>query len=231
PNIKFGKNAEMLKMQMLKMQWDLLQMQLKQFVAPFLKLRSLSIFKNAFMSKNICGFLLDQGARFGCVISLFNFSNSKASKMLAMMIAVLALPILLSSCAPHSGSIVPNFSNKGSSDISEEAQTSLYKGLPIPADTVVNVERTLILGSGNKWNGVVVMRSKQSVEDVAYFYQQQLSGSGWKELAIVQGSTSTLTFQLRERVIIVRLVRKGRSTDIEITFVPVSKPEDSNFSE
>ncbi len=143
----------------------------------------------------------------------------KYTKQIMLGTSLLAL-LLLSACARSPASVISEITSEDPA-ISEETQTSLYKGLPIPTDTVVNVERTIILGSGTNWNGIVVMRSGQSVEDVAYFYQQQLAGSGWEEIAIVQGSNSMLTFTREGRVVMVRLKRKGKGTEIEATFIPI----------
>jgi len=93
--------------------------------------------------------------------------------------------------------------------------------LPIPPGSVMNIERTFIVGSAGSWYGQTMIDAPGGGNTTFDFFKQGLPGYGWQELSSVRAHTSILTYTREMRVLAIQLteVLPGR-TDVMITVSP-----------
>jgi hypothetical protein len=107
----------------------------------------------------------------------------------------------------------------------EEAAPSLtqFTDIPIPSDSTMNLEGTLILGSQDSWLGRLALHTAHDASEVNEFYRNEMPKFGWTEITIVRSEISVQTWSHGERIATVR-IEKGtlRNTDVEITLSPRS---------
>ena len=107
----------------------------------------------------------------------------------------------------------------------EEATPALtqFTDIPIPSDSTMNLEGTLILGSQENWLGRLALRTAHEAGEVNEFYRNEMSKFGWTEITIVRSEISVQTWSRGERIATVR-IEKGTitNTDVEITLSPRS---------
>jgi predicted small secreted protein len=72
--------------------------------------------------------------------------------------------------------------------------------IPIPREARVDETASLILGSGDRWLGRVVIRVKTNSTETYNYYFSGMPRLGWTTLAAVQSKVSTLTFTSGDRV-------------------------------
>lgn len=93
--------------------------------------------------------------------------------------------------------------------------------VPIPPGTKINTERSVIVGSGDKWVGKMVLILDRQTTQAYSYYQEQMQAFGWEPVTAVQGKTSTLTFVRAERAATVEISPSGlRSSEVAITAGP-----------
>jgi hypothetical protein len=72
--------------------------------------------------------------------------------------------------------------------------------IPIPREARVDETASLILGSGDRWLGRVVVRVKTNSTETYNYYFNGMPRLGWSTLTAVQSKVSTLTFTSGDRV-------------------------------
>jgi len=72
--------------------------------------------------------------------------------------------------------------------------------IPIPREARVDETASLILGSGDRWLGRVVIRVKTNSTETYNYYFNGMPRLGWTTLAAVQSKVSALTFTSADRV-------------------------------
>ncbi|MFN0042899.1 MAG: hypothetical protein ACKVSF_06770 [Alphaproteobacteria bacterium] len=137
----------------------------------------------------------------------------------ATMAAAGALALALAACqgTTQISSTTPEAKQAGNAP-SGFAQ---FTDIPIPEGARMDMERTLILGSQEKWIGRLAIASGASAAAVFDLYQDQMVRFGWVEISAVRSETSVLTFSREERVATIQIQRSTLgSTLIDITVTP-----------
>jgi hypothetical protein len=102
---------------------------------------------------------------------------------------------------------------------------SLPADIPIPPDSTLNVERSLVLGDLDRWTGRIVLNVGQDATPTFALYQTQMPTFGWAPIMSVQAEISVLSFTRGERVATVQI--EGRTLGGCIATITVA-PRQSN---
>ena len=130
-----------------------------------------------------------------------------------------AVLLLLAACQSHTqvSSATPD-PKTGGTAIAGFAQ---FSDIPIPDGAKMDLERTLILGSKEKWIGRLALTTGQTPPAVFDLFQAKMGGYGWTEVAAVRSETSVLTFQGTDRVATVQIQTTTLgSTVVDVTMAP-----------
>lgn len=112
----------------------------------------------------------------------------------------------------------PTASSEGKSGI--EKSFSLLTDIPIPPESSLNVERSLILGDLDRWTGRIVLNVGQGATATFAIYQTQMPNFGWAPIMSVQAEISVLSFTRGERAATVQI--EGRTLGGSIATITVA---------
>lgn len=132
--------------------------------------------------------------------------------------ALLAL-FALGGCAMESGLSRTNDAPGGAK--TESSAFSQFPDIPMPADAVLNMDKTLAFGSDDSWIGRLVVKSSLDANAAFDFYRRELPGYQWLEITSVRGAVSTMTHARDERILSVQISRGGLGgTEVMLTVSP-----------
>ncbi|HCP01205.1 MAG TPA: hypothetical protein DIT35_06910 [Rhodospirillaceae bacterium] len=100
-----------------------------------------------------------------------------------------------------------------------EKSFSLLTDIPVPPDSTLNVDRSLILGDLDRWAGRIVLDVGQGVTQTFALYQTQMSNFGWVPVMSVQADISVLSFTRGERAATIQIEKRtlgGSTTTITV---------------
>ncbi len=112
-------------------------------------------------------------------------------------IAALFFLTLLAACSQSSG-LQPTAKP-------EDLSFNQFADIPIPTGAKMDIERTLLLGSGEGWIGRLVTKNSNNINEMFSFYKSELPKFGWQELSSVRSALSVLTYQRGARVATVQI--------------------------
>ena len=72
--------------------------------------------------------------------------------------------------------------------------------IPLPRESRVDESASLVIGSGDRWVGRLVLRVKTNAAETYGYYFNGMPRLGWKILSAVQSKVSALTFTNGDRV-------------------------------
>lgn len=101
-----------------------------------------------------------------------------------------------------------------------EKNFSLLTDIPIPPDSTLNVERSLVLGDLDRWTGRIVLNVGQDATPTFALYQSQMPNFGWEPIMSVQAEISVLSFTRGERAATVQI--EGRTLGGSIATITVA---------
>ena len=100
-----------------------------------------------------------------------------------------------------------------------------FPDMPMPVCGEIDVERTLIFGTGEAWFGRMVVNTSHNSGDMFTFYRESLPGFGWKEITAVRAAVSVLTYVREDRVATIQIqARTIRGSEVTITVSPHGAP-------
>ncbi len=141
-------------------------------------------------------------------------SGRRTLKTNALLFAAI---FVLAACAQGT-KLQPTSSSDGKSGI--EKSFSLLTDIPIPPESSLNVERSLILGDLDRWTGRIVLNVGQSATPTFALYQTQMPNFGWAPIMSVQAEISVLSFTRGERAATVQI--EGRTLGGSIATITVA---------
>ena len=97
---------------------------------------------------------------------------------------------------------------------------SHFTDIPIPENSVMNVERTFLLGAGEDWTGRLVFSTPYGLNRLFDFYMSEMPKFGWSEITVVRSQTSVLTFKRNNRIATIQLSGDKSSSHIDLTVSP-----------
>lgn len=144
------------------------------------------------------------------------FLNSLSFLFVCLIIASCGLRNSMTPLSPTSSMT----SEDGSSMPSAFAQ---FPDIPFPEKTKMDLEKTVLLGSGETWTGKLYLKTPFSSNQMFDFYVSQMPNFGWEQLAVIRSKISSLSFLRENRVATLQIENSGSSSSfVSIVVMPKS---------
>lgn len=102
-----------------------------------------------------------------------------------------------------------------------------FPDIPIPSEVEMDINKTLILGSGDHWLGRLVLNSGRNANEVFNFYKRKMPTFGWQEITSVRSAISVLAFSKKDRVSTIQIQsRTLQGSKIHLTMSPRDRKQD-----
>ena len=103
------------------------------------------------------------------------------------------------------------------------SRLSEISDIPIPSKSIIDLEKTFILGKGDDWMGRLSLINKKNVEEIYSFFLNEMAKFSYKEKSSIRSEVSTLIFENNKKAIFIKISKLNfRKTYIEITATPVN---------
>ena len=129
------------------------------------------------------------------------------SKKLTVTKALLPLFALLAAACTTAGT-VPTGAPASADGEQPQQGFVVFTDIPMPADASVELDKTIVLGTGEDWMGRVTIQTKTGLTSVFDFYREQMPQFGWKELTVLRSATSVLTYTRGARIATIQIETK-----------------------
>ena len=100
-----------------------------------------------------------------------------------------------------------------------------FQDIPIPDDSTMNVDKTLLLGEKQNWIGRLYLNSPLQPVEVFNFFKLNLTKFDWEEITSVRSTISVLTYSLNERIMTIQIAPVSYSTKNSSTVDIVMSPK------
>ena len=98
------------------------------------------------------------------------------------------------------------------------SRLSEISDIPIPSKSIIDLEKTFILGKGDNWMGRLSLISKKNIEEIYSFFLNEMAKFSYKEKSSIRSDVSTLIFENNKKAIFIKISKLNfRKTYIEIT--------------
>ena len=107
----------------------------------------------------------------------------------------------------------------------EESNSRLTEisDIPIPSKSIIDLEKTFILGKGDDWMGRLSLINKENIDEIYTFFLNEMPKFQFKEKSSIRSEVSTLIFENKKKAIFIKISKiKFGKTYIEITATPVN---------
>ena len=103
------------------------------------------------------------------------------------------------------------------------SRLSEISDIPIPSKSIIDLEKTFILGKGDNWMGRLSLINKKNVEEIYSFFLNEMAKFSYKEKSSIRSDVSTLIFENNKKAIFIKISKLNfGKTYIEITATPVN---------
>ena len=90
--------------------------------------------------------------------------------------------------------------------------------IPIPSKSIIDLEKTLIIGKGNDWMGRLSLITKKRIDEIYSFFLNEMTKFSYKEKSSIRSDVSTLIFENNKKAIFIKISKLNfGKTYIEIT--------------
>ena len=134
--------------------------------------------------------------------------NNKYYIFLKFKILIASLLFLFSCSSNFVDYSIPKSVNSiETNDVNEILEDSFaqFQDIPIPENSIMIVEKTLLLGEKENWIGRLVITNPTKPAKVFDFFKQKLVDYNWVEITSVRSTTSILTYSLDKRVMTIQI--------------------------
>ena len=100
-----------------------------------------------------------------------------------------------------------------------------FQDIPIPDNSTMNVDKTLLLGEKQNWIGRLYLNSPLQPVEVFNFFKLNLTKFDWEEITSVRSTISVLTYSLNERIMTIQIAPVSYSTKNSSTVDIVMSPK------
>ena len=77
--------------------------------------------------------------------------------------------------------------------------------IPIPSKSIIDLEKTFILGKGDDWMGRISLINKANVEEIYSFFLNEMIKFKYKEKSTIRSDVSTLIFENKKKAIFIKI--------------------------
>ena len=124
-------------------------------------------------------------------------------KILVILLSVFALP----SCTALNNMMTSD--DTDGSEVKElSASQRLQISLPLPDNTKIIADKTIIFGEGRRFTGVLSLIHELPQDEIVEFYRVEMRDDGWSEIAIVRSDFVLMNFDKEDRFATIRVNRK-----------------------
>ena len=103
------------------------------------------------------------------------------------------------------------------------AQLSSISDIPIPSKSIIDLEKTFILGKEEDLMGRVSLTNKKNIDEIYSFFLNEMPKFSFNEKTSIRSDVSTLIFENKKKTIFIKISKiKFGKTYIEITATPVN---------
>ena len=103
------------------------------------------------------------------------------------------------------------------------SRLSEISDIPIPSKSIIDLEKTFIIGKGDNWMGRLSLINKKNIEEIYSFFLNEMAKFSYKEKSSIRSDVSTLIFENNKKAIFIKISKLNfRKTYIEITATPVN---------
>ena len=134
--------------------------------------------------------------------------NNKYYIFLKFKILIVSLLFLFSCSSNFVDYSIPKSVNSiETNDVNEILEDSFaqFQDIPIPENSIMIIEKTLLLGEKENWIGRLVITNPIKPAKVFDFFKQKLVDYNWVEITSVRSTTSILTYSLDKRVMTIQI--------------------------
>lgn len=100
-----------------------------------------------------------------------------------------------------------------------------FQDIPIPDNSTMNVDKTLLLGEKQNWIGRLYLNSPLQPMEVFNFFKLNLTKFDWEEITSVRSTISVLTYSQKERIMTIQIAPVSYSTKNSSTVDIVMSPK------
>lgn len=111
-----------------------------------------------------------------------------------------------------------------------KAKFQPVQDVPIPSNSKLDNDRSLILNTADNWTGRIVLEAETPMSKLFTYYGVEMRKLGWTPVARVMGETSVLTFTRAERVVTVQISPNVLSEG-SVVSVTMSPRDPQNYSD
>ena len=98
------------------------------------------------------------------------------------------------------------------------SRLSEISDIPIPSKSIIDLEKTFIIGKGDDWMGRLSLINKKNIEEIYSFFLNEMAKFSYKEKSSIRSEVSTLIFENNKKAIFIKISKLNfRKTYIEIT--------------
>ena len=98
------------------------------------------------------------------------------------------------------------------------SRLSEISDIPIPSKSIIDLEKTFIIGKGDDWMGRLSLINKTNVEEIYSFFLNEMEKFSYKKKSSIRSDVSTLIFENNKKAIFIKISKLNfRKTYIEIT--------------
>ena len=102
------------------------------------------------------------------------------------------------------------------------SRLSEISDIPIPSKSIIDLEKTFIIGKGDDWMGRLSLINKKNIEEIYSFFLNEMAKFSYKEKSSIRSDVSTLIFEDNKKAIFIKISKLNfGKTYIEITATPV----------
>jgi len=103
----------------------------------------------------------------------------------------------------------------------EEASFAKFNDLPMPSNSKMNLEKSLVFGADSEWFGRLNLIVNLSGAEVFDFYIYEMPNFGWREITSIRSNVSLITYERGGRIANVRIDSSStRGTEVWVTVSP-----------
>lgn len=100
-------------------------------------------------------------------------------------------------------------STSSGSSQSVPVPASQFTDIPVPTNSRLEMNRTLILGAREEWTGRAYFETPYSVNDLFDFYKREMPNFAWSEVSSARSESSVIVFSRVSRIATIHIVGKS----------------------
>ena len=138
------------------------------------------------------------------------------------IVVVFTLLLFLTNCT--TAIKTPKYESPDVDNVDENnSRLTEISDIPIPSKSIIDLEKTFILGKGDDWMGRLSLINKENIDEIYTFFLNEMPKFQFKEKSSIRSEVSTLIFENKKKAIFIKISKiKFGKTYIEITATPVN---------